>query len=118
PQHDFGCAVHHLSIGFECERRPAMMRCVHLFIACVASFALGCGSGPDDETLTIKVQSKLNAAPQTSTVEAQAKHEVVTLMGSVGSEATRTKAEQIVRQVAGVKQVRNQIVVQAGGPPR
>ena len=95
-----------------------MIRSVHFLVACVASFALGCGSGPDDETLTIKVQSKLNAVPQTSTVEAQSNHDVVTLAGSVGSEATRTKAEQMVLQIAGVKGVRNQIVVHVSGPPR
>ena len=66
----------------------------------------------DDERITFQVQQKLNAAePAVTDVQVQTKKDVVTLSGSVDSEATRSQAIDIARQVAGVKQVKDQMEV-------
>jgi hyperosmotically inducible protein len=82
----------------------------------LAVIAAACGSGPDDEQVTIKVQSKLNGAPQTSMVEAQSKHDVVTLMGTVESDEAKATADRLARTVKGVKEVQNRIAVRPHAP--
>ena|SRR5438876_1906186 len=76
---------------------------------------LACKSGPDDATLTATVQAKLAADTTlaTSRITVDAKSGVVTLTGTVASEADKAKAETISKGVDGVKSVVNSLTVKA-----
>jgi osmotically-inducible protein OsmY len=67
----------------------------------------------DDATITTKVKSALIADPDLSglSIDVDTAQNVVTLRGSVVSDAMRQKAEQLARSVDGVKEVRNELVV-------
>jgi osmotically-inducible protein OsmY len=67
----------------------------------------------DDATVTTKVKSALIADPDLSglSIDVDTAQNVVTLRGSVVSDAMRQKAEQLARSVDGVKEVRNELVV-------
>lgn len=84
--------------------------------ACLA----GCKSNPpatDDATLNSQVQSRLSSDQNLTgqTIQASVSNGVVTLNGSVSSDSARSIASGDVAQVAGVKTVVNNLVVQA--PP-
>lgn len=77
--------------------------------------ALGaCKSGPDDAALTATVKTKLAADPATpaTSINVDTKQGVVTLSGTVESDAAKTKAESIAKGVEGVKSVTNNLTVQ------
>jgi len=78
-----------------------------------AAGAVDKASAPtSDEGLTSQVKQKLSAAePSVTNVEVRTKKDVVTLSGTVTSEAARTQAVDIARQVDGVKQVKDHIEV-------
>ena len=74
---------------------------------------LACKHGPDDATLTSDVKAKL-AADSTlpaSAISVETKNGVVTLSGTVNSEAEKSRAEQIAKGVEGVKLVTNNLTV-------
>ncbi|HEU4431956.1 MAG TPA: BON domain-containing protein [Pyrinomonadaceae bacterium] len=71
------------------------------------------GSGLNDAWLWTKTRFDLAAADdlRDSTVNVDVDNAVVTLTGTVASAAQKTKAEQVVKTVEGVKSVKNQLKV-------
>ena len=67
--------------------------------------------GSDDANMQEVATSRLNDEPDMTTVSIAINAARVVLTGTVNSEATKAKAEQIVKAVPGVKSVENQIVV-------
>jgi len=65
----------------------------------------------DDANMEEVATSRLNDEPDMTTVSIAINAARAVLTGSVDSEATKVKAEQIVKAVRGVKSVDNQIVV-------
>jgi hyperosmotically inducible protein len=80
-----------------------------------------CSKGPDDATVAANVKSKLMVGNSSSASEinVEAKNGVVTLNGTVDSDASKSLAEQNAKGVAGVKSVMNNLTVkpQAAAPP-
>jgi len=76
------------------------------------------GSGADDAWLWTKTRAALAYAEDLRdvTVNVDVENNVVTLTGSVGSDAQKSKAEQIARSVEGVKEVKNQLAISAKTP--
>lgn len=74
---------------------------------------IACKKGPDDAALTTAVKSKLaQDSPATAAaINVATTDGVVTLTGSVDSDAIKTKAEQLARSVEGVKSVTNNLTV-------
>jgi hyperosmotically inducible periplasmic protein len=69
-------------------------------------------------TLTTKVKSALAADVGLKTltgIDVDSEGSVVTLKGSVDTEANKRRAEQLARGVDGVSTVRNQLTVRSGG---
>jgi len=88
-------------------------------VVAIALLVAGCKSGtPDDATLNTQVQSKLSSDQNLGgqPIQASVASGVVTLNGSVTSDTARTIASQDVSQIAGVKTVVNNLVVQAPPP--
>jgi len=79
----------------------------------------GCNKGPTDEELTKNVQAKLKADPSLSAapIGVATTAGVVTLTGGVGSEADRSRADQLARSVEGVKSVTNSLVARPAPTP-
>jgi hypothetical protein len=82
----------------------------------------GCKSGApaaDNADLTSQVQSAISADENLAgqTIQASAAGGVVTLNGSVTSDTARTIAKQDVGQIAGVKSVVDNLVLQAQAQP-
>jgi osmotically-inducible protein OsmY len=72
------------------------------------------GENIDDTTITTTVKAKLAAERGTTLtrVQVDTNRGVVQLSGVVESSAVRSRAEQITRQVGGVKSVVNNLQVQ------
>ena len=93
-------------------------RAILTVAALVVSLA-GCKSTPstptDDTSLTAAVQSRIasDGAISTEPIQSAVKDQVVTLSGSVSNEAARALAASDAAQVAGIKTVVNNLVVQA-----
>jgi hyperosmotically inducible protein len=93
-----------------------------VILLCVAFGA--CKGGPDDATLAANVKAKLttDAPLSAATINVAAASGVVTLSGTVATEAEKAKAESIASAVEGVKSVTNSIsvkppVINATPPP-
>ena len=69
----------------------------------------------DDVTVTSKVKAALIAEPNLSgfAIDVDTAQNVVTLTGTVRSDDARAAAERVAKQVEGVKEVRNNLLVQA-----
>ena len=67
--------------------------------------------GSDDANMQEVMTRRLNDEPDMATVSLTISEARAVLTGTVNSEATKAKAEQIVKAVRGVKSVDNQIVV-------
>src|SRR6185437_2381956 len=65
----------------------------------------------DDASMQEVATSRLNDEPDMTTVSVAINAARAVLTGTVDSEATKVKAEQIVKEVRGVKSVDNEIVV-------
>jgi len=72
------------------------------------------GSAGDDSTITASVKAKLvgDKAANLTRIEVDTTNQVVTLNGVVESADQKAKAEQLARQVGGVKSVKNNLQVQ------
>jgi osmotically-inducible protein OsmY len=72
------------------------------------------GQYVDDTTITTSVKAKLTAekAANFTRIDVDTTNQVVTLNGIVESMDQKAKAEQIARQVSGVKSVKNNLQVQ------
>ena len=87
---------------------------VALMSGCQAMTGSTAGQNVDDSTITASVKTKL-ATEKLSTltrVEVDTVRAVVSLNGMVESAETRSRVEALVRQVDGVKGVRNNLQVQ------
>jgi Predicted periplasmic or secreted lipoprotein len=73
------------------------------------------GQYVDDATITSRVKARMAKDPQVSAmrINVDTLNGVVQLSGFATSEAERTEAGRIVREVPDVKDVRNNIVVRA-----
>ena len=69
----------------------------------------------DDASITTKVKSALIADPNLSglSIDVDTSQNVVTLRGTVMSDEMRRQAEQLTRNVEGVKEVKNELTVKA-----
>ncbi|MGH7300255.1 MAG: BON domain-containing protein [Candidatus Rokuibacteriota bacterium] len=88
---------------------------VMLLSACSSMTGKSLGENIDDAGITAAVKSKL-AAEKISTVtriDVDTNQGIVALSGTVQSEAMRVRADQIARQVKGVRDVVNNLRVQA-----
>lgn len=79
---------------------------------------VGCSKTPDDAQVTQQVQSKLNADSglQGKGVNVQTSAGVVTLSGAVDNDTQRTAAARYASEIAGVKQVVNNLQVGSPAP--
>ena len=81
---------------------------------------VGCKSNPpaDDASLNAQVQSRLSSDQNLSgqSIQASVANGIVTLNGSVTSDSARSIASGDAAQVAGIKTVVNNLVVQAPAP--
>jgi hyperosmotically inducible periplasmic protein len=69
----------------------------------------------NDDAITSQVKQKLSSAgPPASDVDVSTKNDVVTLSGTVSSEAERARAVDLARGIDGVKQVQDHIKVNPG----
>ncbi len=93
-----------------------------LTVAALAVSLAGCKSTPstptDDTSLTAAVQSRIasDGAISAEPIQSGVKDQVATLNGSVSNEAARALAASDAAQVAGIKTVVNNLVVQAPAP--
>jgi osmotically-inducible protein OsmY len=71
----------------------------------------------DDATITAKVKTALIAAPDLSglAIDVDTVQNVVTLNGTVASDDARTRAERIAKEVEGVREVKNFLLVNKAG---
>lgn len=76
--------------------------------------APGTGKEKEGAELAARVKSALNAAPRLTGIDVVASDGVVTLYGTVDSNADRATAERMAAKVAGVKSVKNDLVVLKG----
>jgi len=75
------------------------------------------GSGLRDGWLWVKTKGALAGVDdlRDSTINVDVDNAVVTLRGTVGSQAQKARAEQTAKGIDGVTSVRNQLTVSAGG---
>lgn len=93
-----------------------LMAAVPLFTGCASTDTQrSTGQTVDDAAITAKVKSQLLADPDVSglQVNVQTNKGQVQLSGYVNTPEERSKAEQIARQVAGVKKVDNDLIVKS-----
>jgi hyperosmotically inducible periplasmic protein len=81
---------------------------------CTAMTGQTTGQYVDDTTITTSVKAKLTAekAANFTRIDVDTTNQVVTLNGVVESADQKAKAEQIARQVGGVKSVKNNLQIQ------
>ena len=67
----------------------------------------------DDATITSKVKTALIADPNLKglSIDVDTQQNVVTLNGTVASDTARTDAERVAKQVEGVREVKNNLLV-------
>ena len=70
------------------------------------------GQNIDDSTITASVKTKL-AADKLATLTRVDVDEVVSLNGIVETQQQKQRAEELARQVSGVKAVKNNLQIQA-----
>src|SRR3982751_3972166 len=71
------------------------------------------GTGANDSWLWFKTRAALLTTSdlRESTIDVDVANDVVTLKGTVGSAAEKTKAEQVAKGIDGVKSVKNELKV-------
>jgi hypothetical protein len=71
------------------------------------------GSGANDSWLWVKTRASLLGTSdlRESTIDVDVENDVVTLRGTVETAAQKTKAEQVAKDIDGVKSVKNQLKV-------
>ena len=81
---------------------------------CTSMTGQTAGQYVDDTTITTSVKTKLTAekAANFTRIDVDTTNQVVTLNGIVESADQKAKAEQLARQVSGVKSVKNNLQVQ------
>jgi hyperosmotically inducible periplasmic protein len=81
---------------------------------CTSMTGQTAGQYVDDATITTSVKAQLTAekAANFTRIDVDTTNQVVTLNGVVESADQKVKAEQIARQVGGVKSVKNNLQIQ------
>jgi hyperosmotically inducible protein len=81
---------------------------------CTSMTGQTAGQNVDDSTITASVKTKLVAdkTANLTRIDVDTINQVVTLSGIVESADQKAKAEQLARQVSGVKGVKNNLQVQ------
>ena len=81
---------------------------------CTSMTGQTAGQYVDDSTITASVKAKLvgDKAANLTRIEVDTTNQVVTLNGIVESADQKAKAEQLTREVGGVKSVKNNLQVQ------
>ena len=85
-------------------------------IICISVFS-SCKSKPKDEDIQAAIAGKLGAVSELSSVTATVKDGIVTLSGECKDEAGKAYAENIVKDIAGVKSVVDNCTIAAPPPP-
>ena len=95
-----------------------MTKCFFAILITLSLLAAGCGHGRSDQQVTADVQNKINADTTfpDKGLQVSASKGVVTLSGTVSSDAARSAAATDAAQVEGVKTVVNNLVVTASAP--
>jgi hyperosmotically inducible periplasmic protein len=85
-----------------------------VFSGCTSMTGQTAGQYVDDSTITASVKAKLvgDKTANLTRIEVDTTNQVVTLNGIVESADQKAKAEQLVRQVGGVKSVKNNLQIQ------
>jgi len=94
----------------------SLIAAIPMFAGCAATDKrASTGQQIDDAAITAKVKSQLLADPQVSGLQVNVDtfKGQVQLSGYVNSPEERAKAEEIARQVAGVKNVNNDLIVKS-----
>jgi len=93
----------------------AVLAIVMLLAACQSTTGRTLGENIDDAGITTTVKAKLAAEkiPTLTRIDVDTNQGVVALNGTVQSESMKVRAEQIARQVKGVRDVINNLRVQA-----
>jgi hyperosmotically inducible protein len=81
---------------------------------CTSMTGQTAGQSVDDATITTSVKAKLTAdkVANFTRIDVDTSNQVVTLNGIVESADQKARAEQLARQVGGVKSVKNNLQVQ------
>lgn len=89
-----------------------------LSLAMLAALALGCANKANDTQLATTIKAEMFSDPQTkdSGLQVAVKDGVVTLSGTVPSDAARYEAYKLATTTPGVTKVNDQTVVQAPAP--
>jgi hyperosmotically inducible periplasmic protein len=95
-----------------------MFRTVLVVMVCLTAALAGaaCKSGPEDATITASVKTKVTGVPGGTGINVDTKDGVVTLNGTVDTEAAKASAEAAAKGVEGVKSVKNNLTVKAPPP--
>lgn len=89
-------------------------RIANLFMATAVFLSISASlssCGPKDADIEKAVTEKINASPELSGISATVKDGVVTLSGEAKDDASKTLAENSVKEVKGVKSVVNNVAV-------
>src|SRR3954454_2652895 len=104
--------------GVECMKRNLpLISC--LLLAIVLGLGVGCAKKPDDSKLSAQIQDKFSqdSGLGTKQLAVKAENGVVTLSGTVDTDAQREAAGRQAASVAGVKTVVNNLDVSNIGKP-
>ncbi len=85
-------------------------------LGAVALLALAIGCAQSDSGITAKVKTKLiaDSTVQAADINVDTKNRVVTLTGTVGTQAAKDKAEDLARSTDGVTDVVDNLIVNQG----
>ena len=85
-----------------------------LFSGCTSMTGQTAGQYVDDSTITASVKAKLvgDKTANLTRIDVDTTNQIVTLNGIVESADQKAKAEQLARQVGGVKNVKNNLQIQ------
>lgn len=90
------------------------VRClVAVGVGALVGVGAACKSGPDDSTITesVRIKMEADATVPASRVAVDTKDGIVTISGTVDSDAEKARAESIARATNGVKSVTNNLRV-------
>ena len=91
-----------------------VLAAVLVISGCTSMTGQTAGQYVDDTTITASVKAKLvgDKTANLTRIEVDTTNQVVTLNGIVESADQKAKAEQLTRQVGGVKSIKNNLQVQ------
>ncbi len=89
-----------------------------IFVSLLAAMVIIVGCGPSDATINEKVKAKLAAddTVKAAPIDASTQKKVVTLSGTVDSQAMKDRAITVAHQVDGVTDVVDQVTVRPQTP--